>query len=135
VGRDGTIYLGTFNGEMVALRRNGTLKWALPATDSVNATLAILLDGRIAFVDEGGPISVVNPTGSLSWRYETGTGFSSPSGAPAVGRDGTIYTGIDETVYALNPDGSVRWIYPTGRLGTAVAVGNDGRVYFAPPAC
>src|ERR1041385_1408018 len=81
VGRDGTVYLGTFDGHLLAIRRNGTLKWALPITASVNATPAILLDGRIAFVDEGGAVSVVNPDGSFSWKYETGTGFSSPSGA------------------------------------------------------
>ena len=133
VGRDGTIYTGTFSGsQMLAIRPNGTLKWARPATGAVNATPAILLDGRIAFVDEAGTISVLNPNGTPSWRYETGTGFSSPSGAPAVGRDGTLYTGIDGTVYAFHPDGSIRWTYTGDRgVGGPVGVAPDGTVYYA----
>jgi hypothetical protein len=39
-----------------AVRRNGTVKWARPATGPVNATPAILFDGRIAFVDEAGAV-------------------------------------------------------------------------------
>ena len=56
--------------------------------------------------------------------------------APAVGPDGTIYVGSDDTIlYAFNPDGTTRWTYaesvPEPYDTTAVAVGGDGTVYAA----
>ncbi len=98
--------------------------------DRVNSTPAILLDGRIAFVDEGGNVYVVNPDGSISWEYQTGTDCGCTMN-PAIGWDGSIYVGIWNTVYAFYPDGSIRWTYRLRRrtLSGDVAVKPDGTVY------
>src|SRR5207249_1836326 len=79
--------------------------------------------GRIAFVDEGGNVFVLNPDGAVSWEFETGTSFASPSSSPAIGWDGTIYTGIGRTVYAFHPDGSIRWTYSLARRTLTGPVG------------
>jgi outer membrane protein assembly factor BamB len=131
VGLDGTIYQGTDFGELLALNPDGSLKWRFLTPFRVNTTPAFLLDGRIASVDEGGNLFVLNPDGSLSWEYQTGTAFTGPGPSPAVGWDGTIYTGIWNTVYAFHPDGSIRWTYSlSGRMLTGpVAVKKDGTVY------
>ena len=131
VGRDGTVYQGTDFGELLAIRRDGTMKWTVQVAYAVNSTPAILLDSRIAFVDEGGNLYVVNVDGSPSWAFHTGTAMPSPSSSPAIGRDGTIYTGIAQKVYAFHPDGSVRWIYDAGQnLTGTVSIAPDGTVYF-----
>lgn len=114
IGRDGTIYQGTDFGEFLAPQPRWHDEWTVLLPYRVNATPAILLDGRIAFVDEGGSLYVVNPEGSFSWRYDTGTVYPSPSSAPAIGRNGTIYTFIADTVYAFRPNGTLRWSYDTG---------------------
>jgi len=132
IGRDGTIYQGTDFGQLLALRPDGTVKWGVAAFSRVSSTPAILLDGRIAFVDEGGTLHVVNADGSASWEYATGTAFPSPSSSPAIGRDGTIYSGIGKIVYAFHPDGSVRWTYQLpGTTTGPVSVRPDGIVYVA----
>jgi outer membrane protein assembly factor BamB len=130
IGLDGTIYLGTEAGELVALNPDGTRKWTLHVPYRLNGSPAILLDGRITYVDEGGVVYVVNPNGTPSWKFDTGTGSPTPHTAPAIGYDGTIYTGIGEILYAFRPDGSIRWTYDLGfRITGAPAIKRDGTIY------
>jgi len=130
VGQDSTIYQGTFAGQLLALNPDGTTRWVVHVPYIVESTPAILQDGRIAFVDDGGTLYVVKPNGSPSWRYQTGTGTFG-GGSPAIGRDGTIYAGIWDTVYAFRPDGSIRWTYEDvgRRILGPVTVRPDGVVY------
>ncbi len=128
IGRDGTIYQGTFAGQLLALNPDGTTKWAVSLPYIVESTPAILLDGRVAVVDGGGNLDVVNPDGSFSWRFRTLGVYN--NAAPAIGRDGTIYTAGWATLYALHPDGSIRWTYDVGQHITGPpAVRPDGVVY------
>ncbi|MBI4626541.1 MAG: PQQ-binding-like beta-propeller repeat protein [Verrucomicrobia bacterium] len=63
------------------------------------------------------------------WQATTGSNIT---GAPAVGRDGTLYVGsTDNSIYAYAPDGSPRWSYPTnGIIDTcSPAIADDGTVY------
>jgi hypothetical protein len=130
IGRDGTIYQGTDLHQLLAFNPNGVLKWSIATGRAVGSTPAILLDGRIVFVDEAGTVYVANPDGSLSWTDPTGAGSGTAGASPAIGRDGTIYTVIGATVFAFHPDGTIRWTYQIigGTLGP-VAVRPDGVVY------
>jgi outer membrane protein assembly factor BamB len=130
VGRNGTVYQATFDHGLVALRPDGTVKWTFHTASLFESTPAILPDGRIAFVDDGGNLYVIHPDGSLSWGFQSGTSQCCNETAPAIGRDGTIYTGIDQTIYAFYPDGTIRWTYFGEGVGGAVAVAADGTVYF-----
>ena len=50
--------------------------------------------------------------GTVKWSYTTGSCITS---SPAIGADGTIYVGSDDTkLYAINPDGTLKWSYATG---------------------
>ena len=72
---------------------------------------------------------IVAPNNSVAVvKYETGDGIYS---SPAVGADGTVYFGSDDTyLYALNADGSLKWKYATGGwISSSPAVGADGTVY------
>jgi len=63
------------------------------------------------------------------WQVATGSPIT---GAPAVGRDGTLYFGsIDRSIYAVAPDGTVKWSVPTGGLidTCSPAIADDGTVY------
>lgn len=81
-------------------------------------------DGTIYAVD--GVLRALNPDGSLKWADSLSWDTDYP---PAVGRDGTIYFGTDDSAVALNPDGSVKW--QAGIPGHAVsspAIAADGRI-------
>jgi outer membrane protein assembly factor BamB len=65
--------------------------------------------------------------GSVAWRVST-AGVSSDF-EPALGPDGTVYTGNGGAVTAVAPDGSVRWSVPATARQGEVAVGADGTVY------
>lgn len=73
------------------------------------------------------PVVWADP-GDILWRYQTGGSVSS---SPAIGGDGTLYTGnYDNYVYAINPNGSLKWSYQTNdRIYSSPAVGADGTVY------
>jgi len=131
IGKDGTIYQGTDLHQLLALSPSGVLKWSIPTPYRVSATPAILPDGRIVFVDEGGTIYAANPDGSISWTNHAGVGSGADDG-PAIGRNGTIYAGIGPAVYAFRSDGTTLWSYQLGgnALGP-VAVRPDGTVYAA----
>ena len=74
-----------------------------------------------------------NP-GDLKWTFgstfEMGPAdlvFSSP----AIGTDGTIYIGLDQSLCAVNPDGSEKWKFTTGGLvASSPAIASDGTIYF-----
>lgn len=61
------------------------------------------------------------------WATELGSvSYSSP----ALGTDGTVYAGADDSLFAIDPeDGAVRWEYETGDLvEVSPAVAPDGGV-------
>src|ERR1700722_8718336 len=60
-----------------------------------------------------------NP-GKLKWVYDMvdqhGTSPVCLNGSPAIGADGTIYSGCDQFLYAVNPDGTLKWKFALGNL-------------------
>lgn len=73
--------------------------------------------------------------GELVWNAGANGGL----GKPAIGRDGTIIVGSEETypgttnrkLYAFNPDGSVKWTFPVegDAYNCTPAIGDDGTIY------
>lgn len=62
------------------------------------------------------------------WTYTTG-GYISAS--PAIGTDGTIYIGSQDTkLYAINPNGSKKWEFnASSYVVSSPAIGADGTIY------
>jgi len=126
---DGTIYVGSRDGNLYALNHDGTLKWKYGAGGYVYSSPAIESDGTIYIGSRDGNLYALNPDGTLKWTYTTG---SYVYGSPTIGSDGTIYCGSsDKKVYALNPDGTLKWNYTTGGniYYSTPAIGSDGTIY------
>jgi len=67
------------------------------------------------------------PDGTLKWKFFTGADMNKP---PAIGPDGTIYTGkYGNDFYALNPDGTQKWKFTAGSTVGYSAIGSDGTIY------
>jgi len=65
----------------------------------------------------------------LKWRFDTGEGVES---SPAIGSDGTIYTGsFINNFYAFNPDGTVKWTFTRAgeHFRSSPTIGKDGTIY------
>jgi outer membrane protein assembly factor BamB len=103
VGSDGTLYFGTFTGDLFALRPDGTKKWSFSAGREIHCSPAIGVDGTIYFGSRNRKFYAVRSNGQEAWEFKTG-GWVDTS--PAIGADGTVYFGSwDKSFYALSPEG------------------------------
>ena len=133
LGRDGTVYVGCYDGNLYAVNRDGTFKWSRSlsgASAIIWSSPAIGPDGTI-YIGSGtdNRLYAVNADGTIKWSYLTGGQIWS---SPAVGANGVIYVGSDDgKLHAVNPaDGSQRWVYSTGGdVTSSPVIGPDGVVY------
>jgi len=150
VGADGTVYVGSIDGYVYALKADGiTLKWKYQTAGSVYSSPAVGADGIVYVGSVDGYVYALRADGSdvdrLKWKYQTGEQINinlnfiggKVRSSPAVGADGTVYVGSDTPdgyLYALRADGSdvdrLKWKYRTGgSVESSPAVGADGIVY------
>jgi outer membrane protein assembly factor BamB len=76
---------------------------------------------------------LIRPADTLRiWRYQIKEGVTSSNySSPAIGPDGTIYVGSqDSYLYAVNGDGTLKWRFPTGGVvRSSPAIAPDGTIY------
>lgn len=126
---NGTLYTGLFDGSLLAVAPDGTVKWRFRAGREIQSSPAIGDDGTIYFGSRDRHFYAVTPAGTLKWQFATGAWVDA---SPALAADGTIYFGSwDKNFYALRPDGSLKWKFKTGALvDSSAAVAADGTIYF-----
>jgi outer membrane protein assembly factor BamB len=128
IGRDGTIYVATLDGNLVAVTPDGKgTRWAAPTHDANGSSPAIGQDGTIYVGSSDHHLYAVHPDGSQAWATDLGAEVHA---SPAVGGDGTIYLGtLDGVLHAVAPNGTSRWTYPTGGAITETPAVYAGGVY------
>jgi len=126
---DGTIYLGTFRGTLLAATPGGKVKWRFQAGREIKSSPAVGADGTIYFGARDGKFYAVTPDGKLKWTFATGAWVDT---SPAIAVDGTVYFGSwDTNFYALAPDGNLKWKFAAGGIiDSSPAIGADGAIYF-----
>jgi outer membrane protein assembly factor BamB len=150
VARDGTIYVGSYDRNLYALRPDGTIKWTFPLPPPIYiyfatytgifGSPALGADGTVYLAAENGRLHAINPTNGLQkWEYPTMYMENAIYSDPAVGPDGTIYFAFYEALspaptadhlVALNPNGTRKWGYRTpAPIFSDPTVGLDGTVY------
>lgn len=109
IAPDGTIYLGTEDGNLYALNPNGRKIWKVTFRSGIVALPALGSDGTIYLQTENDSVFALNPTdGSKKWPFYAGGSENSP----AVGPDNTIFVSQDDTLFALDPtNGQIKWRY------------------------
>lgn len=152
VSADGTIYLpvGMLNtdthGSLYAIHPDGSQAWKLPLNILPSSTApAIGLDGTIYLHGNGDEANVlaiekliaITAGGVISWTFEFNGGGPSLTGyvqsSPAIGTDGTVYVGSDDTnLYAIAPDGVVKWARTPSLSGisSSPALAPDGNTIY-----
>jgi outer membrane protein assembly factor BamB len=129
IAPDGTLYLGTFQGKLLAVTPQGGLKWIFDINCEIKSSPAIAADGTVYFGSRNRKFYALTPAGKLKWMFPTGGWVDS---SPAIAADGTVCFGsADKSFYALNPDGSEKWKFPVGaKVDSSPAIAADGTIYF-----
>jgi outer membrane protein assembly factor BamB len=128
IAGDGTIYIGTTTGKLVAVAGDGSaIKWSAITNDTLGSSPCIAADGTIYVGSSDRKLYAIAPDGSPKWTFETGAAIS---GSPVVGGDETIYVGsTDGKLYAIASDGQPRWTYATGGAITGSPAVRGGVLY------
>jgi outer membrane protein assembly factor BamB len=147
IGENGTIYVGSHDGYLYAISKNGELDWKtklgtpIPKEHyghniSISSSPAIAADGTIYILSQDQYLHAVSSTGEEKWKFSVSHSFDGwPS--PVVGDDGVIYTVSNAPklgVYAINPDGTQKWFYSAGaNMFNSPSIGHDGNIYVGIP--
>jgi len=128
LGMDGTVYAGSFDGNLYAINPNGTMQWTFPTGSSIWSSPAIGTDGTLYVGSNDDNLYAINPDGTQKWAFPTGGSIWS---SPAIGKNGTLYIGSDDrNLYAISPEGTLKWSFATGGLvQSSPTIGEDGTVY------
>jgi outer membrane protein assembly factor BamB len=116
IGSDGTIYVGTLAGELVAVAAHGlSKKWSARTNDTSGSSPAIAQDGTIWVGSSDHKLYGINPAdGAITRTVDLGAEVKGSS--PVVGGDNTIYIATaDGKLHAITKEGTEKWpAYATG---------------------
>jgi len=129
IGPDGTIYIGSHDSCLYAVRPQCVLGWRYQTGGLVWVSPAVAADGTVYFRSNDGYLYALNPDGSFKWSHEIGTSVTC---SPVIGSDGTVYVGSDDgNLHAFSADGTLKWQYPTlWSITGSPAIAADGTLYF-----
>jgi outer membrane protein assembly factor BamB len=129
VTRDGGVVVGGQDGVLVALDRDGGLRWRVELGPDVDAAPVMLKSGVVVAAADDGRVVAIDPAGETRWTFTAGKDVRAPL---ALAADDTIYAAsFDGLLYALRPDGALRWSFTAGGpIASAPVVDAAGRVYF-----
>jgi outer membrane protein assembly factor BamB len=136
VGGDGSIYLGSLDGNLYALDPAGAEMWRA-SFGQVSGVPALSAEGAI-YAGAASPLEemffALYRDGTVARTYHLESHIVESS--PVVGPEGIVYLASSNaltsggSLVALNSDGSERWRYDVGsRLPFSPAVAPDGTVY------
>ncbi len=144
IGIDGIIYVGTHDGYLYAVFKNGKEKWKVKIATpkekpghgvytSISSSPAVDKDGTIYIASRDQYLHAISSQGKEIWKFPIGV-IPFTWASPAIGEDGTIY--ITSSVpkaglFAINSDGTEKWRFATaGPVESSPAIGADGTIYF-----
>jgi outer membrane protein assembly factor BamB len=136
VGPDGTIYQGSWDGYIYAIKPTGKLKWKYLTAGAVSYPPSIGKNG-IIYVGGGdahaGPDSylyALKPNGDLKWKYDTEI---TRVGSPAIGFDELIYAPAAPALFAFTKAGELSWSAGPNTGGSDDGSGDDSSDDNTPP--
>ena len=112
IAADGTLYVATTTGKLIALSSEGAVKWTTPAAGRCDGSPAIAADGTVVVSMKA--LHAIGPDGVERWAFTPPV--DEMGGSPAIGPDGTIYAAMeDQGVYALRPRWLRKMALPNGK--------------------
>jgi outer membrane protein assembly factor BamB len=106
IGPDGTVYVGSFDGNLYAIRDDGdvgVIEWTFPTGGAIDGSPSVDGCGVVYFGSRDSTLYALNPDGTLRWSFKTGGEIE---GSPSIDKDGTLYVGsFDGNLYAIGNSG------------------------------
>lgn len=106
LAEDGTIYFGSHNGSLYAIRDDGaaaTRLWEFATAGQITGSPAVDGMGTIYIGSKDGNVYALRPDGSLKWSFATDGPLEA---SPALGADGVLYIStMNGTLYAIGRPG------------------------------
>ena len=106
IGPDGTIYVGSFDCGLFAVRDSGTagvIKWRFPTRGWVDGSPIVDGCGTVYVGSRDSTLYAINPDGSLRWSFRAAGPIE---GSPSIDSRGTLYIGdLAGNFYALGNSG------------------------------
>src|SRR5262245_49895125 len=130
---DGVVYVGTANGDLLALALDtGTLKWKYQATTDnigIGESSPAIGGGTVYIGDLSGVLHAVDAaTGKKKWTFKTGQEIKS---SPVVAGSRVLIGSYDNSLYALDaPTGRQLWKASTESYVHATPAVWNGTAYF-----
>lgn len=131
-----TLYAATLGGKLVALARDGAVRWSVDLGDRAYGTPLVDDDGTIYLGSDAKQFFAIRSSGAIAWKLDV-DGEADTSAALAPGSRVVFAAG--RTVYSVALDGTVVWRFRAGGkvfsspaiTGTGVAVfgSQDGGAY------
>lgn len=134
VAANGTVYIGSEDGNFYALNPDGTTRWTYSTGAYFDtSTSSVATDGSIYF-GTSTTVYSLTPNGTLRWTYvlPTGTTTGPVTLASNKTQDDTLYIkATNNTLYSLSTQsGVVNWTYQVpGTSYAACSIAPDGTVY------
>ncbi len=143
IGPDGSIYIGSYDGHLYALREDGTEIWSYNASSAISSTPVVAENGMIYFVTVDGELYSLNDEGEKNWMRDDligrGRFGEAVISSPVIREDGSILV-ASQDVYSVRPDGTEEWNYThkfegedtssPGVVQSSPAVDEDGDIFF-----
>jgi outer membrane protein assembly factor BamB len=130
VAPDGTIFVGTEGGQLLALdsRNQGKERFRVEARAGIVTAPAIAPNGDVYWAALDNELRRMNSRGDIVWQKVVDGEIR---GAPSIGPDGTVYVGAGGSIVAVDGgSGAVKWRASAGdTVGTTPVIGPDGSVY------
>lgn len=110
VGPDDVIYQGAYDGKLYAINEDGTQKRAYD-TNATNKRLecfpAVNSEGNVVYVIDGDNVlhAINTSNGNNKWSQN----LEGTAGAVAIDKDGKIYAGTQNYIYAFDNEGTQLW--------------------------
>ncbi len=123
-GPDGTLYVGSLDGQFVALNRDGTLKWRYSAGRKIYPS-ALLVGDSVIFGTHGRELVSLSLEGLPNWKLPLQDAVDASA---TLAPNGNVYVVADGT-YAVDLRGRLHWHRPSAdHMRTAPAIHPAGLV-------
>ncbi|MCF8026168.1 MAG: PQQ-binding-like beta-propeller repeat protein [Desulfobacteraceae bacterium] len=137
IGFDHTIYIGSLDTFLYAIKSDGSLEWRFDAKSEIRGSPTLDQDGTIFFgtssfqgeYNKDNGLYAVSTKGQQKWFIENANGFQS---TPVIGYNGTIVVGSwDNKIYGIHRSGGRLTMYKTFNddMISSAALGTSGYLF------